>query len=146
MATAEQFKVGDRVRLVKHYRHSPPLVVGLEGTVVRGPDDGARIDVQFDIFNSPHVGVCVDRFKLIPNKAASADPLSTQVGGDHYKDMPIQPLEFMIANGIPFAEGSVIKYVSRWRKKNGVQDLKKARHLLDVLIAEAEKGAAPGGA
>lgn len=67
------------------------------------------------------------------------DPLNDQVGGSHYKDMPIQPIEFCIANNIPFAEGNVIKYVSRWRKKNGVQDLKKARHMLDVLIAQAEK-------
>ena len=63
--------------------------------------------------------------------------IDTQIGGGHYKDMPIQPIEYCIANQIPFAEGNVIKYVSRWRKKGGVQDLKKARHMLDMLI-EAE--------
>lgn len=63
--------------------------------------------------------------------------LEAQVGGGHYKDMPIQPFEYIHANGIGFAEGCVIKYVSRWRKKNGVEDLKKARHFLDLLI-EAE--------
>lgn len=62
------------------------------------------------------------------------DPLSVQVGGNHYKDMAIQPVEYIIKNNIPFVEGNVIKYVSRWRKKNGVQDLEKAKHLLDVLI------------
>ena len=65
--------------------------------------------------------------------------LATQVGGGHYKDMPIQPVEFIHKNGIGFIEGSVIKYVSRWRKKNGVEDLKKARHFLDLLI-EMEGG------
>ena len=62
---------------------------------------------------------------------------STQVGGDHYADMAIQPFDYIHANDIPFAEGSVIKYVSRWRNKNGVEDLRKARHFIDMLI-EAE--------
>jgi hypothetical protein len=60
--------------------------------------------------------------------------LATQVGGNHYKDMVIQPVEYIHKNGIPFIEGAVIKYVSRWRAKNGVEDLKKARHFLDLLI------------
>jgi Protein of unknwon function (DUF3310) len=60
--------------------------------------------------------------------------LNEQIGGDHYKDFSIQPLEFCIQNDIPFAEGSVIKYVTRWRLKGGVQDLEKARHILDALI------------
>lgn len=63
-----------------------------------------------------------------------AAALTTQVGGNHYKDMPIQPVEYIHKNGIGYFEGCVIKYVSRWRKKNGVEDLKKARHFLDLLI------------
>ena len=59
--------------------------------------------------------------------------LSTQVGGAHYKDMKIQPLEFIHANNIPFIEGCVIKYVSRWSKKGGVADLDKAIHFLEAL-------------
>lgn len=65
--------------------------------------------------------------------------LQSQVGGSHYKDMRIQPLEFNIANNIPFAEGNVIKYVCRWRKKGGVEDLKKAIHILQVLVEMEEK-------
>jgi len=64
--------------------------------------------------------------------------LAEQVGGDHYKAMKIQPVEFILANGIPFVEGCVIKYVARWRKKNGVDDLKKALHFLDMLIEHEE--------
>lgn len=60
--------------------------------------------------------------------------LNTQVGGDHYKRYPIQPAEYIIKNGLGFAEGCVVKYVTRWRDKNGVEDLKKARHFLDLLI------------
>jgi hypothetical protein len=59
---------------------------------------------------------------------------TTQVGGSHYTSMKIQPFEYITANNLGFVEGSVIKYVSRWRNKNGVEDLKKARHFLDMLI------------
>lgn len=60
--------------------------------------------------------------------------LNTQVSGDHYKSLKIQPIEFIHANGIPFAEGNVIKYVSRWRAKGGLADLEKAKHFLELLI------------
>jgi hypothetical protein len=60
--------------------------------------------------------------------------LNTQVSGDHYKSLKIQPIEFIHANGIPFAEGSVIKYVTRWRAKGGIADLEKAKHFIELLI------------
>jgi hypothetical protein len=58
----------------------------------------------------------------------------TQVGGSHYKDCKIQPTEFIHANNIPFIEGNIIKYVIRHRNKNGIEDLKKAKHYIDLLI------------
>lgn len=61
-------------------------------------------------------------------------PLSTQEGGSHYKSMAIQPVEYIHANGIGYCEGAVIKYVSRWRNKNGLEDLRKAKHFIDLLI------------
>lgn len=66
--------------------------------------------------------------------------LDQQVAGDHYKKLKIQPIEFIHANGIPFAEGSVIKYVTRWRDKGGIKDLEKAKHFIELLIEmEAKK-------
>jgi hypothetical protein len=68
-------------------------------------------------------------------------PLKTQVGGSHYASMAIQPFEYIHANGLGFAEGCVIKYVSRWKAKGGVEDLQKAKHFLDLLIeAESKNG------
>lgn len=69
-------------------------------------------------------------------KDCGATPSATQhqVGGSHYKDMKIQPVQFIHANNIGFLEGSVIKYVSRWKAKGGVEDLRKARHFIDLLI------------
>ena len=61
-----------------------------------------------------------------------------QIGGGHYKDMAIQPIEFITKNNIPFIEGNIIKYICRWRVKGGVEDLKKARHYLDMLIENEE--------
>lgn len=75
----------------------------------------------------------------IPPAPKAAD---CQIGGSHYRDMAIQPFEYIHANGITFAEGCIIKYVSRWRDKNGVEDLRKARHFLDMLI-DAEEARKP---
>jgi len=58
----------------------------------------------------------------------------TQIDGNHYKSKAIQPWDYIVANDIPYLEGNVIKYVSRWRDKGGVNDLRKARHYLDKLI------------
>lgn len=69
-----------------------------------------------------------------PPAGQKADPLQVQEGGSHYKDLKIQPIEYIHANGIPFAEGCAIKYLTRWRTKGGVEDLKKARHFIDLLI------------
>ena len=60
--------------------------------------------------------------------------LTKQEGGNHYKELVIQPIEYIHANNIPFAEGSVIKYVTRWRAKGGIKDLEKAKHFLELLI------------
>lgn len=57
-----------------------------------------------------------------------------QIGGSHYKHLKIQPTEFIHANNIGFIEGNIIKYVIRHKDKNGLEDLKKARHYIDLLI------------
>lgn len=64
--------------------------------------------------------------------------LNIQVGGGHYKQFTIQPIEYIFANKIGYAEGNVIKYISRWKFKNGIEDLKKARHYIDLLIESEE--------
>ena len=65
-----------------------------------------------------------------------------QIGGTHYARKAIQPWDYIIANQLGYLEGNVVKYVSRWRDKGGVQDLHKARHYLDKLI-ETEAAAVP---
>ena len=70
----------------------------------------------------------------------SINPLDVQVGGDHYKNYPIQPIVYAHRNQLGPCEFSVVKYITRWKNKNGLQDLEKARHFIEVLI-ELEKNA-----
>ena len=67
------------------------------------------------------------------------ESLKRQTGGSHYISMKIQPVEYILLNRIPFVEGCIIKYISRWRIKGGMKDLEKARHFLDILIEYEEK-------
>ena len=60
--------------------------------------------------------------------------LETQVGGNHYKKFAIQPVEFCYRNNIGYLEATAIKYLCRWKDKNGLQDLEKAKHFIDLLI------------
>ena len=61
-----------------------------------------------------------------------------QIGGGHYKDMAISPRTYNKANKLGWDEGNVVKYVSRWQEKNGLEDLMKARHYIDMLIEDEE--------
>jgi len=65
-------------------------------------------------------------------------PLERQEGGDHY-DLPIQPLEYIHANQLGYIEGNIIKYATRHKKKNGVEDIKKIIHYCELLL-ELEYG------
>jgi hypothetical protein len=92
-------------------------------------------------FRWPHLETCATLTmpdQPIPPalRAVDTDQPATarQEGGGHYKDLPIQPVQYIHANGVGYFEGNVIKYVTRWRAKNGVEDLRKARHYLDLLI------------
>lgn len=60
-----------------------------------------------------------------------------QVGGQHYKNKAMQPWDIIDAWGLDFYEGNVLKYLLRAKYKNGVEDLKKARHYLDKKIEDA---------
>ena len=63
--------------------------------------------------------------------------LDEQVGGDHYKDNAIQPIQYILSNNLDFCEGNIVKYASRWREKGGVEDLRKIKHYCDFLIESA---------
>lgn len=60
--------------------------------------------------------------------------IDKQIGGSHYENLAIQPIEFILKNNLPFCEGNVVKYICRWRQKGGVEDLYKAKQYLQFLI------------
>ena len=66
-----------------------------------------------------------------------------QIGGSHYKNFKIQPSKFIYDNGIKFNEGNIIKYVCRHEFKNGLQDLEKAGHYVDLLMEFSENSVIP---
>jgi len=69
-----------------------------------------------------------------PTATQTTTASRTQIGGNHYAKCKVQPWDYVAANDLGYFEGSIIKYVTRWRDKGGVEDLKKARHFLDKLI------------
>jgi len=60
-----------------------------------------------------------------------------QVGGNHYKGYAIQPIHFIMENDLGFCEGNILKYITRWKDKGGVEDLRKAKHYINMLIESA---------
>lgn len=69
----------------------------------------------------------------------------TQVGGSHYRGAPVQHWDMVAMHGLDYFQGQITKYVMRWRKKNGLQDLYKARHFLQKYIEVEEAKATPTG-
>lgn len=74
------------------------------------------------------------KIKEIKMKASN-----TQIGGNHYSDMAIQPTEFIHKNNLSFIQGNIIKYVCRYKSKGGIEDLNKAKHYIDLLIEFEEE-------
>ncbi len=72
--------------------------------------------------------------KVEDNGVFEAVASSKQIGGNHYKDMPIQPSEYITKNGLGWYEGNAIKYITRYKTKGGKQDIEKAIHYLELLL------------
>lgn len=77
-----------------------------------------------------------------PKCPAAPDVWQTQEGGTHYTDMAIQPFQFSMANKLDPMQHTIIKYVTRFRAKNGIEDLRKAKQTIDLLIAWETENAA----
>ena len=76
---------------------------------------------------------CCGKYAL-KGERATESALNRQVGGEHYKnDFKIQPIEFITANKLSFIQGNVIKYICRYDKKNGKEDIDKAIHYCELL-------------
>lgn len=70
----------------------------------------------------------------MPSVPVSESSLETQIGGDHYTKLAIQPMQYSMKNGLDPLQHTIIKYVTRFRDKAGIEDLEKAKHCIDMLI------------
>lgn len=100
------------------------------GGVVKG--DAPRIVGGFHSVPNSMTISYADAENCMADTGQPADPMAVQVGGRHYKDLAIQPTEFAQKNGYDFCSGSILKYLTRHRMKNGVEDLHKARHFVEI--------------
>lgn len=64
--------------------------------------------------------------------------LDTQVGGGHYKTLKVQPVELIMSNHLGYCEGAVVKYLTRWRDKGGLEDVRKAAHFVQILLEDRD--------
>ncbi len=59
--------------------------------------------------------------------------MNKQVGGTHYKDCAIEPIEYIYANKLGYCEANIVKYITRYSSKGGEQDLDKVIHYAELL-------------
>lgn len=69
-----------------------------------------------------------------PKKHEEAPSLDRQVGGGHYKDLKIQPIEYIVANDLSWCEGNIVKYITRHKMKGGRADVEKVIHYAEMLL------------
>lgn len=91
----------------------------------------------------PCTGGCLRNQKFPPGFDLESPPsaLDVQVGGDHYKKLKIQPMQYSMENKLDACQHTAIKYITRFRDKGGIADLEKAKHVIDMLIEFEEKKA-----
>ena len=70
----------------------------------------------------------------IISKQKSPKATDKQVGGDHYKDCVIQPVDYIVKNNLDFLEGNVVKYITRHKTKNGIEDIRKVIHDAELIL------------
>ncbi len=138
---ANKFRVCDEVEIVKldktiqHFGGASLLKpVGTKAFVTWVAVTGERVEIDTSMY-SYHA----DDLTLVKNEVLETqayNPLIAQEGGGHYKDRGIQPLEYTMQNNLSFCEGNVVKYISRYKSKNGIEDLAKVIHY--ALLASYE--------
>ena len=136
-----KFKVGDKVQIVKldktiqHFGGVEVLSpLGTTAFITYVGETGEEVEIDEDEY-SYHAS---DLVLVIGKKETQTyNPLIAQEGGGHYKNRGIQPLEYTMKNNLSFCEGNVVKYISRYKSKNGIEDLAKVIHY--ALLASYEE-------
>ena len=152
---ANKFKVGDKVKVVKQQDglEDYQIPIGSVGEVLE-VDGSDTVGLAYFVKSSSFRGGYginkdtwwfeEDNLELLSNEGRDVgviktmyNPLIAQEGGGHYKNRGIQPLEYTMQNNLSFCEGNVVKYISRYKSKNGIEDLAKVIHY--ALLASYEE-------
>ena len=153
---ANKFKVGDKVQVIKDNCTKEWFTVEdqyIDGVVVqvnpKEKEDRYYVKIKgfegiYDdgcfAFNDKHlklIETCETFSEQDKTESQTYNPLVAQEGGGHYKNRGIQPLEYTMQNNLSFCEGNVVKYISRYKSKNGIEDLAKVIHY--ALLASYEE-------
>ena len=139
---ANKFKVGDEVEIVKLDKTIQHLggegllsPVGTKTFVTYVDVTGEEVEIDTDMYSYHADDLTIVKNVVLETKPYN--PLNAQEGGGHYKDRGIQPLEYTMKNNLSFCEGNVVKYISRYKSKNGIEDLAKVIHY--ALLASYEE-------
>ena len=139
---AKKFKVGDEVEIVKldktiqHFGWVSGLKpVGTKTFVTRVDVTGEEVEIDTNMYSYHANDLTLIKNEVLESKPYN--PLIAQEGGGHYKNRGIQPLEYTMKNNLSFCEGNVVKYISRYKSKNGIEDLAKVIHY--ALLASYEE-------
>ena len=146
---ANKFKVGDEVEIINHKntvdRFGGNIVglpeKGLVGVVNKVTDSCVGIVDNMYLMDASDVEI-LETSDQCKEYSQTYNPLIAQEGGGHYKNRGIQPLEYTMKNNLSFCEGNVVKYISRYKSKNGIEDLAKVIHyaLLSAYEEYGEQG------
>ena len=122
-------KIGDAVSLPELCKHWNKTIVTRDEFVKRWNE---RNNAVANATTQPaQQEAHTEETKPIQQEVKATD---TQVGGNHYTKLAIQPMRYSMENGLDALQHTVIKYVTRFRDKNGIEDLEKAKHCIDMLI------------
>lgn len=144
---ANKFRVGDEIEIVKldktikHFGGVEVLAsVGTTAFITWIDVTGEEVEIDIDMWSYHADDLTLVKSAVV--EAQTYNPLIAQEGGGHYKDKGIQPLEYTMQNNLSFCEGNVVKYISRYKSKNGIEDLAKVIHyaLLTSYEVYGEQG------
>lgn len=146
-----KFRVGDKVQVIESNNTEEwfNLKVGKAIGVVDHIEEIDLVGIVYFIMINGYTGIydkgCFaflgEHLEIVAEQQNIEvyNPLIAQEGGGHYKDRGIQPLEYTMQNNLSFCEGNVVKYISRYKSKNGIEDLAKVIHYA-LLAAYEEYG------
>ena len=109
------------------YKNNKSLFDGLEVAPVKVDQEGANRKVTT-------LNAQITPITQNAPCAKCVEPSNTQIGGNHYQQLAIQPVEYIHKNNLSYNQGNVVKYITRYKDKNGLQDLQKAKHYIDLII------------